>query len=183
MVLSDHLRDRLRRQYCDPPRHYHTFEHASTVAERVADLGGNRACVLAAWFHDAVYQPTASDNEARSAVLLTDWLAHDPDVDEAARLVRLTDNHDPASGDRQGAILCDADLATLGGSPTDYAAYRQDVRKEYAHVPDQQWRTGRAAVLRGFLARDRIYHSPLAYDRWEAAARRNLTAERADLSQ
>lgn len=181
-LLPAEMFERLRRRYDHPPRHYHTVEHAATVARRARDLGGDRACLLAAWFHDAVYDPEAADNEERSAAVLSDWLPADPDVDEAARLVRLTATHDPVEGDTQGEILCDADLAVLGGSTTDYESYRAAIRREYARVSDAQWRAGRSAVLEAFLARDRIFRTPKAFERWETAARHNLTAELAGLA-
>lgn len=176
-ALPEGVHERLRDRYAVPPRHYHTLAHAAVVAGRAADLGGDRACLLAAWFHDAVYDATRTDNEARSAELLLDWLAGDPDAPEAARLVAVTAGHAPAMDDAQGAILCDADLAVLGGHAADYEAYRRAVRAEYAHVDDAGWRTGRSAVLRDLLSRPRIFRTPAAVSRWEAPARRNLRAE------
>ena len=177
-VLSDVLRARLRDRYARPPRAYHSFEHAARVASCAAQLGGSRACILAAWFHDAVYEPGEPDNETRSAALLAAWLPADPDVTEATRLVRLTATHDPDPGDVDGAVLCDADLAVLGAASAQrYEVYRSRVRREYAHVDDDGWRSGRAAVLEGLLRRPTIFHTPEGQRRWETTARHNLTAE------
>ncbi|CAN5187065.1 hypothetical protein BH23ACT9_BH23ACT9_08350 [soil metagenome] len=176
-VLPAGLHERLADRYATPPRSYHTLEHAAAVAARAADLGGDRPCLLAAWFHDAVYDPTADDNEARSADLLLQWLPHDLDAPEAARLVRLTATHDAEPDDERGGILCDADLAVLGADPEGYEAYRRSVRREYAHVDDEAWSVGRAAVLQRLLERPHIYRSPQAAKRWEASARRNLLVE------
>ena len=96
-----------------------------------------------------------ADNEERSAALAERALAEtdlpDATVAEVARLVRLTTTHDPDEGDRDGAVLCDADLAILAADPERYAAYAAAVREEYAAVPDEAFREGRAAVLRGLL--------------------------------
>ncbi|GGL07074.1 hypothetical protein Sme01_12060 [Sphaerisporangium melleum] len=100
-------------------------------------------------------------------------------VAEVARLVRLTAGHDPAPGDRDGEVLCDADLAVLAGP--GYDAYARAVRQEYRHVPDDAFRAGRARVLDGLLALPSLYRTPPARERWEAAARRNLRAELAEL--
>ncbi|WP_370324132.1 metal-dependent phosphohydrolase [Euzebya sp.] len=180
-VLDPELRRRLEARYADPPRTYHSFGHAAAVASTVVELGGGRAAVLAAWFHDAVYEGRPGEDETRSAELARDWLADDPDAAEVARLVRLTAGHDPAGDDPDGAILCDADLAVLGGPPEPYEAYRRAVRAEYAHLDDQTWREGRIAVLEGLLARPTIYRTAVARQRWEAPARRNLTTELASL--
>lgn len=182
-VLDESTRDRLAARYREPPRHHHTLAHAGTVAAHVSWLGGDRACLLAAWFHDAVYEPLAPDNERRSAELLLAWLADDPDAARAAALVRTTATHTPPPGDRQAAILCDADLAVLGADPSAYEAYRRAVRREFAALDDRTWAAGRADVLRDLLGRDVLFHTARGRERWEAAARRNLAAELATLGR
>jgi predicted metal-dependent HD superfamily phosphohydrolase len=175
----------LLRRYAEPHRRYHTAEHLAEVLDRVDELAGEaddaEAVRLAAWFHDAVYDPARADNEERSAVLAERMLA-DTDlpaaaVAEVARLVRLTTTHDPADGDRDGAVLCDADLAILAAPPERYAAYAAAVREEYAAVPDEAFRDGRAEILRGLLALPTLYRTRPARERWEAAARHNIETE------
>ena len=53
-------------------------------------------------------------------------------------------------------VLSDADLAILARAADRYQDYAADVRREYAHVPDPAFRSGRAAILAGFAARTRI---------------------------
>ena len=103
-------------------------------------------------------------------------------VDEVARLVLLTAAHDPAPHDAAGAVLSDADLEVLGRSPEAYARYVAAVRRDYAHVSDADWARGRGAVLDALLDAERLYRTAPGRTRWEAAARRNLAAERAALS-
>ena len=170
----------LLRRYAEPHRHYHDQRHLREVLDAVDRLGHHadelEAVRLAAWFHDAVYDPRADDNEDRSAAMAQASLP--PQLaDEVARLVRLTAQHDPAPGDRDGAVLCDADLAILGADERRYDEYAADVRKEYAHVSEQAFRAGRAAVLRGLLARERLYRTSTAYELWEEQARANLRRE------
>ena len=170
----------LLRRYAEPHRHYHDQRHLREVLDAVDRLGHHaddlEAVRLAAWFHDAVYDPRADDNEDRSAALAQASMPP-PLAEEVARLVRLTAQHDPALGDHNGAVLCDADLAILGAAEQRYDEYAADVRREYAHVPDGAFRTGRAAVLRRLLARDRIYCTATAYELWEDRARANLRRE------
>jgi predicted metal-dependent HD superfamily phosphohydrolase len=90
------------------------------------------------------------------------------------RLVMATAGHHPAAADE--AMLVDADLAVLGASPNDYAAYVSGVRAEYAHVGAVQWRSGRAQVLQQFLGEPRLFHTAWGA-RLEQRARANLTAE------
>jgi len=146
----------------------------------LADLADDPDAVeLAAWFHDAVYDPAApaGANERASAALAAELLADRSERDEVVRLVLLTAGHEVGEGDRNGAVLADADLAILGSEPERYAVYAADVRAEFAHVDDDAWRAGRSAVLRGFLARPRIYRTERAHERFDAAARRNLAEE------
>jgi predicted metal-dependent HD superfamily phosphohydrolase len=177
-------RDLLRR-YAEPHRRYHTTEHLAAVLDGVDELAAEAddadAVRLAAWFHDAVYDPARGDNEERSAVLAERTLAGAGRtaavIAEVARLVRLTTTHDPAEDDRNGAVLCDADLAILAADPERYAAYAAAVREEYAAVPDEAFRAGRAGVLRGLLDLPALFRTRAGHERWEAAARHNLETE------
>ncbi len=94
-----------------------------------------------------------------------------------ARLVRLTVTHAPAGDDRDGQVLCDADLAILASAPSAYAAYTAAVRQEYHFVPDDAFREGRAAVLRQLLGLPGCSTPRTADASGEATARHNLTGE------
>jgi len=175
----------LLKRWAEPQRRYHTTEHLRAVLDHVDALAGQAddpdAVRLAAWFHDAVYRPDRSENEERSAQLAVRalrgaGLGADL-VDEVARLVRLTVTHHPADGDRNGEVLCDADLAVLGGPPEAYAAYAAAVRAEYAFVPEDAFREGRAAILRQLLDLPALYRTEAARSRFDAPARANLAAE------
>lgn len=180
------IRDRLVRLY-STDRGYHDLRHLAEVLERIDELGGSGDVdlQLAAWFHDAVYD-TLGDNEDRSARLAEAVLTEPvrvPGVDvvEVSRLVRLTIDHDPAEDDDRGAILCDADLGILAAAPERYAEYVAGVRRDYAQVPDADFRTGRLQVLQGLAARDRLFRTAHARAHWEPRARENLAGEIAQL--
>jgi predicted metal-dependent HD superfamily phosphohydrolase len=177
-------RDLLRR-WSEPHRRYHDVRHLTAVLDAVDELAGEAddadAVRLAAWFHDAVYTGRPGADERDSAALADAALRaaglDDALVAEVVRLVELTVGHDPDPGDRNGGVLCDADLAVLGGDPVEYAAYAAGVRDEYARVPEEEFRRGRAAVLEGLLARDPLFSTATARDRWEDRARRNVETE------
>ncbi len=82
-----------------------------------------------------------------------------------------------ADGDRNGALLCDADLAILATAPSRYAEYAAEVREEYRHVPDDLFRAGRLAVLGSLLDLPRLYQLPALHEAWESRARANLAGE------
>jgi predicted metal-dependent HD superfamily phosphohydrolase len=169
----------------EPHRHYHTVDHLAAVLSIVDAYAGEaqdpQSVRLAAWFHDAVYNPRGGNNEELSARLAERTLpalgVHAIQVAEVARLVRLTAGHDPAPGDRNGALLGDADLAILASPAPEYRAYVRAVRAEYAHVPDDAFNAGRAAVLRSLLDLPALFRIPALAARWEEAARRNVRAE------
>ncbi|MEW1691654.1 hypothetical protein ACIQOF_11330 [Streptomyces sp. NPDC091265] len=177
--------DNLLARWAEPQRRYHTTAHLTAVLDRVDTLAGHAADAdavrLAAWFHDAVYRPDRTENEERSAALAERAL---PEAGvpaaitaEVARLVRLTVSHDPADGDTNGEVLCDADLAILAASPKGYAQYAAQVREEYGFVPDDAFREGRAAVLRQLLELPRLFRTPHGTAEWEPKARHNLLTE------
>ncbi|RIQ28156.1 HD domain-containing protein [Jiangella rhizosphaerae] len=169
----------------EPHRHYHSDGHLAAVLDAVDELADAAsdpdAVRFAAWFHDAVYAGTPGEDEAASARLAREVLTGlgrpAAQVDEVERLVLLTAGHDPAPGDGNGAVLCDADLAVLAGPPSDYAAYAAAVRDDYAHVSDADFAAGRAAVLEGLLDRPALYRTETGHRRWEDPARHNLETE------
>jgi len=187
--------DELLSRWSEPHRHYHTVEHLDAVLSVIASHSDRAVdpdvVKLAAWFHDAVYDPLRVDNEEASALLaeaVLPRLSVPPErVAEVARLVRVTAGHDPLPGDRNGGLLVDADLAILAAAPETYRAYTIAIRREYAHLDDAQFATGRAGVLNNLLSLPRLFHTPVLRERWEDLARYNITAEltgiRADLGR
>jgi predicted metal-dependent HD superfamily phosphohydrolase len=132
-------------------------------------------------WHDAIYNPTRSDNEEQSAELavseLTSCGVDESAAQEVARLILLTKSHRVEKNDRLGALLISIDLSILGSSAVRYQQYVAEVRKEYAHVPDEAWRAGRSAVLRHLLDANPLYADPSFREHLEPQARRNMETE------
>ncbi len=172
-------------RYTQAHREYHNLMHVEDVLLRIEELeppGEHElALALAAWFHDAVYQPGKHDNEDRSAYVAYDALEQvgaDPVlIAEVVRLVRLTAAHDPEADDVAGQVLSDADLAILGSSRERYEKYAHAIRQEYIRVPQEEYRAGRATILRTFLDRASIFRTPYGREHWEGPARGNIAAE------
>ena len=175
----------LRARYAEPHRRYHGVAHLNAVLDHIDELveAGDDADTLrlAAWFHDAVYDPERADNEEISAQLAEGLLPAfkiAPDVvAEVARLVRLTATHEPAADDRHGAVLCDADLAVLASGPAAYTDYAVGVRLEYAFLDDQTFARGRRDMLRRLSERPALFSTRKGRRLWEADARKNVTTE------
>ncbi|WP_425957130.1 DUF4031 domain-containing protein [Xylanimonas sp. McL0601] len=177
----------------EPHRVYHGRLHLTASLDALdallAAAAGSpaeaRTARLALWFHDAVHDGEAERDEERSASFAAELLAPaaevglvtPAEVDEVARLVLLTASHDPAATDRLGALVSDADLAILGAPPGRYARYVQQVRAEYAEVPEARFRAGRAAVLDQLLALPTLFRTEAARAQWATQASANLSGE------
>jgi predicted metal-dependent HD superfamily phosphohydrolase len=191
-VADEHQRlDALLARHREPHRRYHTVAHVAWVVRHIEELAAAEPAdhldemVTAAFFHDAVYEPGSRTNErasagvARRELEMLGWPTGR--IERVAAMIEATEHGTPTPETHDTSILLDADLAILAADPAGYGTYAQGVRAEYGHLDDAEWRSGRSAVLQGFLDRDRIFLTATAQDRWEQRARANLTAELAAL--
>jgi predicted metal-dependent HD superfamily phosphohydrolase len=169
-------------------RHYHNLRHihhclreAQLVSDRLVDP---TIVIAAIFYHDAVYDPTRSDNEERSADLAERELRamgkSEPFIAEVRDLI-LDTRHQVSPESNDGRYLVDIDLAILGAPAAEFDAYERAIRREYAHVPEEAFRAGRAKVLQSFIDRPRVYGTDVFHDRYEGAARANLARSLAAL--
>ena len=185
-LLDDTLKDRLAAAYGDGARHYHNLGHvhallalATQHRALLSDVGAVEAAI---WFHDAVYDSRAKDNEARSAALAHACLAGRADaarIERIAAMIEATATHQvpplaDAAALRDASLFLDMDLSILGAAPDAFDAYEQAVRREYGWVDEADWRTGRAAVLRHFLDQRHVFHTDEFRERYERQARQNM---------
>lgn len=175
--------ERLVEMYSEPHRHYHNLRHISDCLEwldRFAALAREPLAVeLAIWFHDAVYDTRASDNEECSAQLARVWLAETGAatalVESVAQLVLATQSHD-SSLHPDAPLLVDVDLSILGQPEPRFWEYEEAIRREFDWVPAQVFAAKRAEILEGFLARKRLYQTDALFLELEEKARANLQA-------
>ena len=195
------LGEDLLERYEQPHRKYHTSVHLSEMLTALKTLykrhhtATPRAVLLAAWFHDAVYEANPGDDEAASADLARTALTPlastgsltNREVTAIAHLIELTASHQLADGIEEytsgaltradAAFFLDADLAILAADSPRYTRYVAGVRAEYAYYAPDAFTRGRAAILQGFLNRTAIYASDTAHLLWDAPARLNLRTE------
>lgn len=182
--LGDHLLAR----WAEPLRRYHTAQHLhemlealdAVVAEHAPGRAPERSLRLAAWFHDAVYEgrPGADeDASARLAEQMLDGLVAAREVEEVARLVRLTAGHRVPDDDERGEAFVDADLSILGAGEARYLEYSRQVRAEYHHVSAEDFRRGRLAVLEQLGMLEPLFRTTPGRHWWTGPARRNMAAE------
>ena len=200
------LGESLLQAWEQPHRAYHHSGHLSQMLSDLDRLYTHRtqgstplALILAAWFHDAVYEGAPGEDERRSEQLasasleplVTAGLLTDQELQMVSLLVRATATHElPESADLpQGyepadlQLFLDADMAILAADSVRYRRYLRGVRSEYSHFDDEAFRTGRTTFLRSILGRERIFLSEEALRLWEEPAQANLRAELSEWEQ
>jgi predicted metal-dependent HD superfamily phosphohydrolase len=175
-------------RYSESHRAYHTLQHIGECFaqfEHVHDARSPGEVGLALWFHDAIYDPRASDNEARSArwahAVLIESGATTAVIEAVDRLVLAT-QHDAMPQEHDAKIVVDIDLSILGADESRYREYEVQIRREYEWVEEDAFRRGRIKVLQSFLNRPFIYSTDHFRALLETVARRNLKHEIEGLS-
>jgi len=169
--------DRLVEQYAEPHRAYHTMTHIrACLAELERTSPVSDVCRIALWFHDCYYEPRAVNNEWRSAVSAANMCRQlgRPELCEPVKAAVLATKHNARPESWEACLVVDADLSILGAEAVAFDAYERGIRIEYAHVPEEAFRAGRAAILKTFLERGRIYETDAFRDLYEVRARENL---------
>ena len=169
--------------YAEPHRHYHNQQHIADCLnelDRVRYLAVESDAVeFAIWFHDAVYDPRAGDNEERSADFAASGLqaggAKAGLVRSVQQLVLATKAHD-GTLHPDAPLLVDVDLSILGQSPDRFWEYENAIRAEYSWVESAAFATKRSEILGRFLARPRLFQTEYFFQRFEIQARSNLRA-------
>lgn len=178
---SEALYQQLIGNWCQPQRHYHSLQHLreclshfEAVRDHVERPG---EVAVALWFHDSVYDVRRKDNEARSA----EWARTSvlqaglsPVVADRIAALVLATRHAELPEEAHAQLVVDIDLAILGAPVSRFDEFDRQVRAEYAHVPDDEYRPARQRVLGAFLRRPRIYSTSHFQSMLEAPARANL---------
>lgn len=175
LVFPTGLLLELTRRYTEPHRHYHGLPHIAWMLDQARELVLDDDQVLAIWFHDAVYDVPAYDNEERSAALAVERLTAaglpEARVKKIERIVLDTKTHVPSI--EASKLIMDLDLASLALARPEFVRNGARIRAEYAAIDDTTFYAGRRAFMEAFLARERIYWTD-----WGAAlegrARENL---------
>jgi predicted metal-dependent HD superfamily phosphohydrolase len=181
--------DHLCASYSEPNRRYHTLAHLTALFDclelHADEIGEPARLAFAAWYHDVVYDPRRSDNEAKSAERamkeLDDLGAGSALRSGVVQLILATKNHMEGGRDYDDEIFLDADFAILGAPEETYRQYVRDVRAEYAHVGDADWKTGRGAFLKKISAAPRIFRTGIFEGAYAEQARKNIAWELATL--
>lgn len=166
--------------YTEPHRYYHTDQHIAECLVRfqtICHLATSPSEIeVALWFHDTIYDTRRDDNEVRSAEWVRQYLvdkgADTLVVQRIVNMIVATKTHNVTDGDT--ALLLDVDLSILGAKKSVFEAYDRAIRLEYQWVSIQQYKAGRAKILKSFLEKEQIYQTREFQDIYEEQARYNL---------
>jgi predicted metal-dependent HD superfamily phosphohydrolase len=179
---ADEVFTRLHGAWSDPERRYHDVEHLTDCLREVDGLPASPArdrIEMGLWYHDAVYDPGASDSEGRSAAMLTNDASAlgiaGPTARRVAELVEATAHGAHGVVSEDAAVVADIDLAILGQDPLRFMEFEYGVEEEFRGVSRVVFRRARGRFLANLLRRP-IYRTPQFFERFEVVARMNVDA-------
>jgi predicted metal-dependent HD superfamily phosphohydrolase len=172
-------------RYNEPWRVHHTLAHIEAMFADLDEFNESEEArfmdadtvQMAIFYHDAIYDLEAKDNERKSAELfrsVAEWSNFPPDFTERVAQAILTTEHIKLPVVFDCRVLCDLDLAILGKQEVIFDEYELRVREEYGWISEDQFRAGRSAIMEGFLRRPFIYNTQFFRRKYGRQARLNL---------
>lgn len=177
----------LLKAWNEPHRTFHTPDHLRDCLfhleqERwggLIDTADRGRLALALWFHDAICDVRAPDNEEKSSawamqsLALLDLSAENLDI--VRHLILSTKlNYTPTSCPLE-AWIRDIDLHMFGIEYKRFAKYTHDIRSEFSWVDDLNYRRGIDFVMRRLINQPTgIYQTEAGRLDYEDTARNNI---------
>ncbi|MGC4100960.1 HD domain-containing protein [Ferruginibacter sp.] len=170
--------------YSGKKRYYHTLQHLENLLRCLQEvkpvIKDWDTVLFSLYYHDIIYNPLKTVNEEKSAEFASNRMQSigisAGMIQNCVQQVLATKKH-VASTDDDTNYFTDADLSILGQDWEVYAAYYQNVRKEYSLYPDIIYVPGRKKVLEHFLEMDRIFKTDHFFHKFELQAKENLQRE------
>lgn len=167
-------------RFSEAHRHYHDYKHMrhclrelDGAAHRIGDAD---VVEMALWFHDAIYEPGAADNEIRSARLFESFAAPvlNPNLTREVSSAILDTVHKTLPEADNARFVVDIDLSSFGLPWPEFMADSHALRKEQMHLSDREFYQRKCAFLKSLIDRDRIYATQYFGNLYELAARTNI---------
>jgi len=159
----------IEEKYSEPHRYYHIFSHPTFMIKKINELFDNGTIneeekdilILAALFHDIVYNPQFLDNEFQSVLFLQNRIRNYRQDDESERIMKRvidiifsTEKH-IKTGDKLTDILLDLDMFNIAnGSFIQLLSDERNVFKEYQFVNYDLYKTERIKFLKSTLEQE-----------------------------
>jgi predicted metal-dependent HD superfamily phosphohydrolase len=182
--------------YSDARRAYHGWEHIAELLEKLDGfhaLSARPALIATAVFwHDSVYATQAADGGKRSdlenvrdsaELFLRHTLLNADDAAAVHELIMATADHTRAEAKKEHYdgfagdldLFLDLDLSPLAAPWKTFAANLENIRFEFAWVPEREFYMGQIGMLERFLKADaRLFRRAETRRKWLAAAKDNL---------
>jgi len=149
---------------------------------------------LIIWLHDLIQGVPDSEKEcAKAARALLEEAKFSGDVDLVCDGIQATDHISTRFEDDWKdwpidkmvtvMVVCDLDLAILGGTVDDYATYRNGIRQEYLHIPEKDFLEGRLQIMQHFNSPKPIFMTEHLRVKFESRARINMAREISDIKR
>ena len=140
-------------RWSEPHRAYHGLAHLTDLLTQIKrhvelTVREREILTLAAIFHDIIYNPRRSDNEAQSADLFLNSVAMDKDnadIQEIATIIRDTKDHVPST--HLSTIFSHMDMDVVRRPYEELLKWEAGIRHEYKHVPGIAYVVVRARFL------------------------------------
>ena len=164
-VLAEYITDKginiLSKMWYDPHRFYHNINHLLSIIKAIEknvwfkelQVKEKHILLIAAFFHDAIYEVKRKDNEDQSIKLFKLCLKPNTPkelVDSVIRLIETT-KHRKRPIDKLERIFWDADNAGFIGSYYNFEKIDNLLKKEYSFLSKEQWTKGRIEFLESNL--------------------------------
>ena len=172
--------DELIAAYSEKQRAYHTVQHlyeCLSLYELIrSESNDTYSVALALWFHDAVYDPEAKDNELKSVELFEQAMAQDLSSDTLEKIKRwiLATQKHALTDETDLQFLLDIDLAILAATPERFIQYEQQIQQEYSWVDPEVYSIKRKQVLIHFYQSEPLYQTVYFQKNFELNAKDNL---------
>ena len=173
--------EEIARLYGETHRYYHNFVHIAHSLNELNEasrfIENPNEVETAIWYHDAIYDIKAKNNEEKSAELAEKILTKARIKKQFIKSVTekiLATKHDMTPKDKDTQYLIDIDLAILGKPTEEFEEYERDIRSEYSFVPEYQFKQKRKEILQNFLCRNSVYSTDFFKQKYESQARKNL---------
>lgn len=152
--------NKIQQSWTEPHRFYHTEQHLAKLLRGIEEIyqkkeitqEERKILLLAAYYHDIVYDPTKTDNEEKSVeVFLADVqsMTHADHITRVKTIILDTKNHQPQ--DKLSKVFSELDMRVVTHSDfSELLQWEQQIFKEYQHLDYDLYRMGRLHLLRQF---------------------------------
>jgi predicted metal-dependent HD superfamily phosphohydrolase len=143
-------------RWSEPHRYYHNTTHLVNIIHDIETnmwfkgltASEKRALMIAAFYHDAIYNPKKDDNEERSVKLfLRDFGGTDIRMIDAVCGLIMVTKYRKRPGTKLKKIFWDADNAGFKKGFDWLMKTEKLIQKEYSYLPKEKFREGKIKFL------------------------------------